>query len=362
MNIYTVSAIAWIVFSQMLKASYGHNKLSQEKSNRIILFSFVILFGSIMAFRDISVGTDTWLYSNIYIEAGQSTNVFKYYMFSKAPVYVVICRIFYIFFKSRNAMMIISAFTTVGINAYFIKKKSQDIIMSLYLFLALDYYLFAFNASRQLLAMSFVLLAYLGFEERKTKRALAWLLVACGVHYLAALFFIVVPLFYIRINPRRFYLISFTTLLFELSAMKLLGILQKIASDYSDLNAMGYDLSKGDSGGNRIFYALFFLTLEIVILQLHKKNLCEKNNEILLRYFCIANVGLFMMIIYRHFYVFVRIEKVFCQFLIVLLPLMYKKLFKKESRQLVNVLTGILFFIPYEVQSLKYLPYLFWKG
>lgn len=360
MNIYSVLLIGWMLFSVAMKHVKIGGSSNSNRKKKIILISFVVVFGILLGFRGKYVGTDTWLYSNIFVESGVASNVFRYYMFARCPVYVLVCRFLYTFSQSANTMMIFSAFVTLGCVAYFIYKKSEDITMSVYLYIVLDYYLYSFNASRQLLAMSLLLVAYLKFEDGKKKAAIIIWLAAVGVHSLVMLFAIAIPLYFIRLNHRRFVYISAGIFLVEAFAMQALGLFQRLSSQYSDLSAVGYNLGAGDSRGFRIVYAILFFLLEILACVYSAKKSKWIYKEEYLRLLLIINVGLFSMIIYRHFYIFARVEKIFCQFLIILVPLIYRHLFKNRNLMIINAASYVIFFIPFLSQTANYLPYYLW--
>lgn len=366
MNIYIAILLIWLLISSLIQycrfsikiKGIVHCTITQRE---LIVLLFVLLFGSLLSFRGLDVGYDTRFYSQMFMDIGSFDDITKYYMFVKAPVYVILCKLVYLISDAPNAMMIFSGFSTVCITAYFINKKSEDVVFSLFLFVALDFYLFSFNGSRQMLSLALLLIVYMLWDEGKIKSGLMFLMLATGIHITALLFIAVLPLFMYKINYKRFLGVNAFIFVVEMLAMKFLSIFQKFFDSYSNLNEMGYNLTTGDSSGGRVVYALIFIIIELLVFNYNKKQVKWAYSPEFLRLSTIVNVSLISMILYRHYYVFARVEKVFFVFGILLLPTIYKHLINRDSRWIVKVLTYIVFMIPFITQTLKYLPYsIFW--
>ena len=199
-NIYSVTFLIWTFAFLML----GHVKVGNciigksKKFDKLAVMTFVLIFGSMIAFRAESVGTDTRYYNQLFKNLVGVDYIWNFHEFWKYPVYSVIGRLLSFVSKDPQIMVAFTGFFIVGANAFFIYRMSRDVMLSLYLYVVLDLYMFAFNITRQNFAMAVILLAYLRFEDSRPKQGIALIFLAMGCHSLGILGFAMVPLFVIK--------------------------------------------------------------------------------------------------------------------------------------------------------------------
>lgn len=186
MAIYVIEFITILLLGMFPKQSIRITRRKGTSSINICLVVTFILLWAVMAFRAPSVGTDTKTYYMIYqkiANSGSLKEAMDVSTISSAPVYVAYAFALSKIFKSYQAIVILNA-SIVSIGFYrFIKKTSKNYMFSCYLFLALTMYFEAMNGTRQFVAMSIGLNAFLVLKEN-IKDAKAWIafLIASLIH------------------------------------------------------------------------------------------------------------------------------------------------------------------------------------
>lgn len=68
--------------------------MKPEKAKKWIVVLASLQFGFLMAFRDLSVGTDTRTYAALFMQVGASNDLFS--VINSAPLYSLWCKLVYI--------------------------------------------------------------------------------------------------------------------------------------------------------------------------------------------------------------------------------------------------------------------------
>jgi len=154
-----------------------------EKRKKVFLsLSFFCLF-SVMALRSPAVGTDNWNYSLLYLAIGESSEFFS--IIKSAPVYSLYNKTLYLFFPFRQAVIVANALIICICVPIFIYNFSRNVVYSTFCYVALYFYLTSFNATRQFIAISLMLIAVCFIYKGKFGRTLAFTILAVGVHNLS---------------------------------------------------------------------------------------------------------------------------------------------------------------------------------
>lgn len=147
-------------------------------SNLLFKFIFVFFF-IIVAFRDLSVGTDTFHYNYGYQQIVKSSFDFKNNPYS-APFYYLLCYLCGFITDNGISIRIIQAGITYYCFYKLISKVSEYKYLSIFLFFVFGYFASTMNCARQIMANSMVLYAIYLFHIDK-KYLLSILLASLGV-------------------------------------------------------------------------------------------------------------------------------------------------------------------------------------
>ncbi|WP_411686487.1 EpsG family protein [Acinetobacter pseudolwoffii] len=166
-----------------------------------LLCSYLILL-FLSAFRDISVGTDTESYENIFYQIVSNND----YLLSIEPGWIFLNKaVDYMGFDFRG-ILVISSFLTLSLIFLTVKKYSFNPMFSIALFYLLYFYFISFNISRQLLAVSIVLISTVLILNNKKISSFCLILLASFFHQSALIALILY--FYIFISNKKPFIIT----------------------------------------------------------------------------------------------------------------------------------------------------------
>lgn len=252
MYIYIFSCIISIFFTYLA-----------SKNRKALLFHiFAVLVPiALLSFRDISVGTDTKHYLLIF-ERSQEFEIGDFLLFTRMEFLFSII-LFYVAklgYSYNVFLFILALFSVLPVYAASFRmrnKVSPTLMMFLYY---LMYYQYAFNISRQAVAMSLVLLATTYLLEGRIKPVLLLSILALGFHNVTIVFCGIVFI-YILGNRGNFFI---KTLLI-LGMFALYAFIKSQATYYEDVY-----LSGQHNSGFQISYTLTMMLNFILLITAYK--------------------------------------------------------------------------------------------
>ncbi len=333
------------------------------KLNKFILTVFFILFwGFIAAFRDLSVGTDTLNYSNIFIRILHTdwAELPRDVEFSKFPLYLLYNKIVGIFFHAPNAITFFNSAIFVSGVTLFLYKHSKNLGMSLFLFLSLHYYFFALNIARESLAVMLILWVYHFAIRNKKLTALFINILAALIHVTALIGLIVlfITLFCNSRNRALGILIVFSVGIIFLRPLMILFV--QLFPHYKDYvyGDGSFSLLNNSSDGKRVYIAIFVLCVFLLCWLFPDSKFAKKQKEsksyIL---FVLSVLAVELMIIHRKNEVMARLELYFTYFFMISLPYFITNSLSGKYQKLVNLLIVMVLLIPFYTKLVNYLPY-----
>lgn len=354
-NIYTLG-MAGTLFAMCLL-----NGVKESSRNKSMLCIYVLFWGSLMAFRSLDVGTDTYAYSvNAFFEfATQSTDASEFY---KMPVYAMYNNIIGVFGTNPHIPVLFNSFIYVIGVCLFLYYNSENFSMSCFYFISIAYYFFAMNAARQSLAMMLVLWAYHFMARRSYISATLMMLLAVGTHAtaIAGMLIIILPL--LNMNRKKFLMAAIISFVSIFMFETFMGLYVKLFPAYA-----GYmDISRPNSlheasEGKRIYVGLIFLVMLVICyFWKKKKRIIFHDENAFWSLFTIALIGIEFMILLYHNSFAARIEYYFTYFFMLFLPLCIERFFAKESRYIAYGGTIVIFLILFYIRIQPYLPYILW--
>lgn len=333
------------------------------KLNKFILTSFFICFwGFIAAFRNLSVGTDTLNYSNIFIRIINTEWIDLYHdvEFGKFPLYLIYNKIVGIFFHAPNAITFFnSAIFVIGV-VLFLYYNSKNLGMSLFLFLSLHYYFFALNIARESLAVMLILWVFHFAIRNKKFVALFINVLAALIHFTAMIGLIVlfITLFCNKHNRALIIVVVFSIGIVFLRP--LITLFVQIFPHYKDYvyGDGSFSILNNTSDGKRVYIALFLFCIFILCFVFSDRSITKKQIEekeyILFTLFVLAVV---LMIIHRKNEVMARLELYFTYFFMISLPYFVSNKLARKYQTVTNLLIVMVLLIPFYTKLVNYLPY-----
>ena len=160
----------------------------QKKAKKVYLIAVFVLLTLVMAFRSQQVGVDAAAYCSYYMRIGISDQFMN--IVNAAPLYSIYNRLLYYLFPYEQAILVFNAIIVNSCFGYFIYKRAEHPVFSSVCYLLLYTYMNTFNGTRQYIACGLFLVGIIFLQEKKTVRAVLWMIAALGVHQMV---FVMLP-------------------------------------------------------------------------------------------------------------------------------------------------------------------------
>jgi hypothetical protein len=239
------------------------------------------------------------------------------------------------------SILLVIALFSVVIYVYTIQKLSQNIRLSIFLFVTLAIYLFFFNGARQGLAISIASISIIYLTRKKITGFIFCIILASFFHRTAL---IMLPFYFILRRPFN----KTNLILYIIVGFLSFTLISKITSLFDDEVAVRYDVYKtrGARGGELLSF--FYIGITIFLISIRKR--IYKSN--LKLYDTYLNLCLFSSIIYLVVLItesdvnFIRLTNYFSLGFVLIWPIVFKdtNLFKHQSIKMSFILIHLLFY------------------
>lgn len=247
---------------------------------------------------------------------------------------------------SAQSFLMIYAAVTNGIYLWFLRKYTNNIWQTVFLFVVLGVYSFTLAAIKQCIAVAIGLLAIDQALKKHYVRFVFWVLVAITFHPYAVMFF-VVPFLVFRPWSAKTYL---SLAIFGLAGILLESLLGTIV-DVTSMFGEGYDIEEfAGEGVNPFRLAVSAVPLILSWIARHRIAQMDEQQEreyYLFTNLSILNAEIMFVALFGTANYFARLANYFLIFQALSIPWMFQ-FFEKKSRQLLvclAVLCYCLFFI-----------------
>ena len=180
----------------------------KAKNKYFVWISFALIF-FMFALRHQSMGVDLgygktwtgylWAFDKINSYTWQEVFALESFL-NYEKGYVIFTKFVGSIFNNRQFFLAVCAFVSAFPVALGIRKKSPDATFSIFLYMALPVFLMLFSGLRQAIALGLCFYALILTEEKKPIRFVLTVFLACFFHFSAILFYVVYPLYWIKLN------------------------------------------------------------------------------------------------------------------------------------------------------------------
>ena len=340
-----------LLYIFIISILFGKN-LKLKKQKIIYLFLSFVPITLVMGLRTKYVGTDTYSYCAYFREISNST--FKNAIDNNPVIWVVLNKFFALFgTKDINYILPLSVLISFFV-AKFIYDNSENLKISVILYIIGYFYFSAFNVARQFLAMAISINSYKYLVNKNIdKRILKFIivnLIAIGIHPTSIIFLIC---FMLLMKPTKRNIIKvFSIAIVALIAfVPISNILVKYFPHYSMyVNENGITNTGFGIGKNRNFIiTIIYMTFEAIMFYLFSNNKDEKEKRNLFNFIIINGLAIFLGIMSLKSVMFSRIAWYFTIFSIIYIPYIFKYI-KANQRMPIEIMYIIIMIIPYYVQ------------
>lgn len=318
----------------------------------LVVSAFLLI--CLMGLRSVDVATDTRYYSDAFLYFGQNS------LFGKVPInisgmpgYRALSKVVYLIAGGRYQWMLIITSIIIIFGFFrFIYYASENVWLSVFLFIVLYIYFSTWNASRQYLAISIFLNSFI--EYRNEKKILSFLLLIFSVLIHPAVIVLAVLFLFCKVKwSKRKLILFFVFVVFSLRLS--FYILETIAKYYPRFGYIysGY-LKTGvynnlEVKGRRILISFVFLVVILIALLILKPKEFNHGFINLWTILALVLIEVAIGIFASKDFVLLRIQSFFSFFSIIMIPNIFNKKSFKKYQRVIELGVIYVFTIPFIV-------------
>lgn len=249
------------------------------------------------------------------------------------PGFVFLNRCLKILGFSSQSFLMFYAVITVFIYLWFIRKYTDHIWLSIFLFMVTECYTFSMAAIKQCIAVAFCMVATDCAIQKRWGKFVFWVLLACTFHPYSFMY-LIIP--FLRFNPW-----SIKTY-WMLGIFAILGIgLESLLGTVVDITTMmGEEYTKQEFIGDGVnIFRLLVVWVPVLMAFLARRQLCNNNDEktnILIN-LTILRAEIMFIALFGTANYFARLSNYFCMFQLITLPWLFK-FYNTRSRYFMNIM------------------------
>ena len=321
-------------FLKMLMGDIENDK----ELKKWFLISCGLIIICVIGFRHESVGTrDTSVYCDVYFRATKTSSLRKFFqtlsitrsnfLVSESLFYLFIWISARIFSSTQFLIFSTTAFVTISAMR-FIYKHSQNVMLSVVMYISLGLMTFNANGMRQAVAMSVCLFAYDFVQKKRLVPFSLVVILATQFHKSAFFFFIVYVISYFKLNWKTGIFFAVASVLFLLLADRLAGLFDSFT---------GKDYAEGEPFETGGYITLIIYILTIIFALVAGKG--EGREDTLVLTLLLAVVGAVLYVgRYISVQIYERMNYYFFYSLLLLLPQSLTATGKGERTMLVTII------------------------
>ena len=243
--------------------------------------------------------------------------------------YIIFNKLVSMIYNNKQFFLGVCAFLSVLPVMIYIKKRSRDVLLSVYIYMALPVFLIVFSGLRQAIAIAITVYSMKYIEERKIVKFAIVILLASLFHYSSFVFAIAYPLYYLKLSDNsKFLFVAAIPIIYPLRT----PIFNMVSKFFKDSQAT---LQTGPF----TLFLVFFL-IYIFLIFFNKKQDAHQNGMVNLFYFaCICQVfgGIYQIAM--------RVGYYFMIYSAIAIPNTISRMEDKRSAKLANILLFGIFII-----------------
>lgn len=356
---YYIIIIGSLCFALILMFSNGKIIFTANK-NKYIMCSLVVCW-AISAFRSVEVGADTMNYARIFRILCNSTwrDIFSSFKYQGTEIgFNVMAKAvgtcggdYYVF------QLLICALFCFGFYP-FISKNCLNSVLAMTVFYGSGLYLYSFNISRQMVAVMFVANAWDCLSEKRNKKFVILLFLACVFHSTAVIFLLAFLGYYCWKNKLGRMLLIALLVTFLIFYMRFFDMVKPLLRKYYNYASYLDNNLEKQTAGMIIYFWIIVVVMALLTIYYCRK---EKTQFSIIGFFSIVYVVCNIVGLQINY--FYRIGYFFMPFLIPLFDNFYyliKRKYMAKAYMLSAIMClNIYFILSINASQYKYSSFLF---
>lgn len=322
--------------------SYGDRVY--RKKDKLIFFIIAVVLAIFVGLRTTYNDTKTYIYGYEALSSGLANLLTIDLSLGSNPGFWVVNTIIKTIGFSTQSFLMFYAIITVGIYLWFIRKYSDNIWLTVFLFFTMGCYTFTMAAIKQCVAVAFCLVATDRCLQNKKLSFVLWVLIASTFHPYS-LMYLIIPLLNFEAWSGKTYLFLIIFLIIGLSLQPLLGTVVDITTMLGE----EYDATTFTGEGINVF-RLAVVWVPVVISFFTRRYLKANNSKAdnIILNLTILNAEIMFVGLFGTANYFGRLANYFLIFQALCLPHLFKA-FNDTSRKLITsaCIIGFLLYFYY---------------
>lgn len=319
-NAYIILLITIIVFTIVYACLFGKESIRNDKKYLLIVFLIIFTF---MIIRESAVGIDSGNYQKVFDYCSER-NIIELFTAGRHEIgYKILNRVVYLLGGDFWTLIIlVSGFTTFSYY-FFIKKCSKDYLVSICIFLGLDFFIFSFGILRETIAIGFILFAILAIIERKPVKFYVMVLLGALFHNVAIIFTPVYLLCKFKLNKT-------TISIWALAAIVVFFMKKQIINFILENIYSPVGLNDGNLGSGGYIMLFAFFAVSICALAVYYLFNMQSNRKMSV-FIKILMMGTIVQEFATYYSLLYRVSILFLTVVICLIPIIMEELSKKMA-------------------------------
>ncbi len=192
-------------------------KRKKENNDKLFLIIVFSMFFILVGYREMTRGNDTISYLRLFEQCATNkwnVSIFNnYYEFGYLIFNILVS---YISNNSRFFLIVLSFLFNYSIYS-FIKKNSNNYLVSVLMYVGLMYFYSSMNIIRQFLAIIIILYSFNFVKEKKLFPFLFFVLLATTIHSSAIISLLIYPIYHCKYNKKRVFIVIIISIFLLLS-------------------------------------------------------------------------------------------------------------------------------------------------
>lgn len=257
--------ISFLIFIILLGFLFFHNGVTEERKNKYLIIIFFICF-IIMGFRAESVGTDTYLYVNMFEKYSELSFSEIIKNSDASIVYALYNKIISLLSNERSTIILFNSFIISFLTMLFIKNNSKNPVYSSLLFLNFYHFFNAMNISRQFIAIMLVANAFYYLKNKDKFKYILLVITATLFHATAIVSALLIPFLYIKKNKQNIIYFLIITIIIIASFNTIFLNFSNLFAHYTLYlkNNLLYETGQN----KKVIITLIYLLIEFILIYL----------------------------------------------------------------------------------------------
>lgn len=321
---------------------YETDRLGNKRIIKKECFFYVIATISMAIF----VGLRTWYNDTVtYIQGYEMTNingsVFENVNWSLGynPGFILIRNILKYFGITTQNFIMLFALVTICLYMWFIRKYTDKVWLTIFLFFTMGCYTFTMAAIKQCVAVAFCLIATDCALKGKWKSFIIWILIGALFHPYA-LMYLIIPFLMFKPWTKGTYWMLVIFVVIGLTLQLLLGTIISITTVMGE----GYNIEDFSSGGVNVFRFAVVCVPVLISYVIKEHLIVSEDKEVnLIINLSTLNALIMFVALFGTANYFARLANYFLIFQTIALPKLFNY-FSRNSRKILILISGICYF------------------